>query len=287
MLEAPRRWLGQADAANHRFSNEWVENKRWLRELRGQVATCSRGSAEAVGGQCRPGAALGGGRGLPSVPRLSGRAVPVRLRAVSSEPCAVWAHGRRSGAAGCGASCPAGLLRTERFQLRSGQDGVNFFFSHELMNLSHCYFTSCRDAEDKHKLITRTEAKEEYLLKDCDLDKREPVLRFIVKKNPHNPRWGDMKLYLKLQVIKRALEVWGNEESLQEAKEQRRDSREKMKQKKFDKKVKELRRAVRSSLWKKTASIHEHEYGPEENIDEETYKKTCTVCGHELTYEKM
>ncbi|KGL85186.1 DNA repair protein complementing XP-A cells, partial [Tinamus guttatus] len=57
-----------------------------------------------------------------------------------------------------------------------------------------------RDAEDKHKLITRTEAKEEYLLKDCDLDKREPVLRYILKKNPHNSRWGDMKLYLKLQV---------------------------------------------------------------------------------------
>ncbi|PKU47540.1 hypothetical protein llap_2182 [Limosa lapponica baueri] len=146
---------------------------------------------------------------------------------------------------------------------------------------------SYRDVEDKHKLITRTEAKEEYLLKDCDLDKREPVLRFIVKKNPHNSRWGDMKLYLKLQVIKRALEVWGSEESLQEAKELRRDTREKMKQKKFDKKVKELRRAVRSSLWKKEASIHEHEYGPEENIDEDTFKKTCTVCGHELTYEKM
>lgn len=41
-----------------------------------------------------------------------------------------------------------------------------------------------------------------------------------------------------LQVIKRSLEVWGSEESLQKAKELRRDSREKMKQKKFDKKVK-------------------------------------------------
>lgn len=58
-----------------------------------------------------------------------------------------------------------------------------------------------RDVENKHKLLTRTEAKQEYLLKDCDLDKREPVLRFILKKNPHNPHWGDMKLYLKLQVI--------------------------------------------------------------------------------------
>lgn len=51
-----------------------------------------------------------------------------------------------------------------------------------------------------HKLISRTEAKQRYLLKDCDLDKREPPLRFILKKNPHNPRWGDMKLYLQLQV---------------------------------------------------------------------------------------
>lgn len=97
---------------------------------------------------------------------------------------------------------------------------------------------SCRDADDKHKLITKTEAKQEYLLKDCDLEKREPVLRFIVKKNPRHSRWGDMKLYLKLQVVKRALEVWGSQEALEDAKEVRQENREKMKQKKFDKKVK-------------------------------------------------
>jgi hypothetical protein len=32
------------------------------------------------------------------------------------------------------------------------------------------------------------------------LDERSPPLKFIVRKNPHNPRWGDMKLYLRLQV---------------------------------------------------------------------------------------
>lgn len=58
----------------------------------------------------------------------------------------------------------------------------------------------CKDMEEKHKLITRTDAKQEYLLKDVDFDKREPVLRFITKPNPHNNRWGDMKLYLRLQV---------------------------------------------------------------------------------------
>ncbi|CAL1601753.1 unnamed protein product [Knipowitschia caucasica] len=154
-------------------------------------------------------------------------------------------------------------------------------------DLSVC--DKCRDNEEKHKLISRTEAKQHYLLKDCDLDKREPILRFILKKNPHNPRWGDMKLYLKVQVEKRSLEVWGSEEALEEAKETREENKEVKKQKRFNKKVKELRRAVRSSVWTKDTSAHRHEYGPEEEVDpeEDLFKKTCTTCGHELTYEKM
>ena len=59
-----------------------------------------------------------------------------------------------------------------------------------------------RDNDEKHKLITKTEAKNTYLLKDADFDRREPPLKFIVRKNPHNPRWGDMKLYLLSQVRK-------------------------------------------------------------------------------------
>ncbi|XP_032622600.1 DNA repair protein complementing XP-A cells isoform X1 [Chelonoidis abingdonii] len=165
--------------------------------------------------------------------------------------------------------------------------GKQFMDSYLMQHFDWATCDNCRDVEGKHKLITRTEAKQDYLLKDCDLDKREPVLKFILKKNPHNSQWGDMKLYLKLQVIKRSLEVWGSEEVLQEARETRQDNREKMKQKKFDKKVKELRRAVRSSLWKRGTGSHQHEYGPEENIEEDMYKKTCTICGHELTYEKM
>ncbi|XP_069782440.1 DNA repair protein complementing XP-A cells isoform X2 [Narcine bancroftii] len=146
---------------------------------------------------------------------------------------------------------------------------------------------NCRDNEEKHKLITRTDAKQEFLLKDCDLDQRVPALKFILKKNPHNTQWGEMKLYLKLQIVRRSLEVWGSEEGLRQAKEIRQENREKMKQKKFDKKVKELRRAVRSSLWKKQSAAHQHEYGPEVHVEDDVYKKTCATCGHQLTYEKM
>ncbi|NP_956765.1 DNA repair protein complementing XP-A cells [Danio rerio] len=142
-------------------------------------------------------------------------------------------------------------------------------------DLSVC--DKCRDNEVKHKLISRTEAKKNYLLKDCDLDKREPPLRFILRKNPHNPRWGDMKLYLKTQVEKRSMEVWGSDEALEEAKETREENKEVQKQKRFNKKVKELRRTVRSSMFKKDTSIHQHDYGHDELLDEEedSFSEKC------------
>ena len=42
------------------------------------------------------------------------------------------------------------------------------------------------------------------------------------------------------QVEKRALEVWENEDAIEEARQQRAVNRQKQKQKKFDKKVKGL-----------------------------------------------
>lgn len=83
-----------------------------------------------------------------------------------------------------------------------------FTESYLMKNFDYCVCDRCRDTEDKHSLITRTEAKNEYLMKDCDFDKREPPLKCIIRKNPHNVRWGEMKLYLHLQVEKRALEIW-------------------------------------------------------------------------------
>ncbi|KIH56825.1 DNA repair protein [Ancylostoma duodenale] len=79
---------------------------------------------------------------------------------------------------------------------------------------NHPVCDGCRDDLGEHKLIPRTEAKSTYLLKDCDLDLRNPPLRFWAKKNPHNPRYGDMKLYLKCQVVERMLEIYGVGKSL-------------------------------------------------------------------------
>lgn len=53
----------------------------------------------------------------------------------------------------------------------------------------------------------------------------------------------------------------------------------------------ELRRAVRSSsVWtNRESSSHQHQYGAEELLDaeEDLYQKTCSTCGHQITYEKM
>lgn len=62
-----------------------------------------------------------------------------------------------------------------------------------------------RDHRGIHSLITRTSAKDRYLLSDVDLDVREPPLRRIFKKNPRNSAWGDMQLFLEAQVCSKSV----------------------------------------------------------------------------------
>ena len=160
-------------------------------------------------------------------------------------------------------------------------------FLHKKFDVSVCDGCKC---DEKHELCTKTEAKNKYLLKDCDLDLRKPVLKFVLRKNPHNDHWGQMKLYYKAHIIDRAKEIWGSLEKIEEEKEKRLDNKERTKQKRFEKKIKELRRAVRTSTWQKVEQTHEHDYDSDnEQYDEESdeYSKTCKSCGHVLKYEKM
>lgn len=146
----------------------------------------------------------------------------------------------------------------------------------------------CRDPKGAHELITRTDAKTKYLLKDCDLDLRNPKLRYMLKKNPYHTR-GEMRLYLKYQIEERAVEVHGSEEKLEEELEKREERRTTKRQKTYDKKMKSLSMQVRSSLYKRNVGPHEHEYGEAECIDEDNdlYRKTCKTCGHKWEYEEM
>jgi DNA-repair protein complementing XP-A cells len=98
-----------------------------------------------------------------------------------------------------------------------------------------------------------------------------------------------MKLYLRSQVEDRALEVFGSLAAIEEQKQKREEAKELAKAKKYNKKLSELRKAVRSTLYDKTTKKHEHEFGPSKCIDEENdvFTHTCTSCGYEETYEEM
>ncbi|XP_074651124.1 DNA repair protein complementing XP-A cells homolog [Tubulanus polymorphus] len=165
--------------------------------------------------------------------------------------------------------------------------GLAFIESHLNNHFDVDVCDKCKE-ENEHDMITKTEAKTKYLLKDVDFDTREPPLKFILRKNPRDQRWGNMKLYLESQVKARAIEVWGDMEMIEDEKEKRLEKREETKQKKYDKKIKDLRRQVRGSLWKKESTVHEHEYGTETYDEEEDiYRKKCLTCDHTLEYEKM
>lgn len=92
-----------------------------------------------------------------------------------------------------------------------------------------------------------------------------------------------MKLYLRSQVEARALEVFGTVEAIAEQKEKREEAKELSKAKKYNKKLSELRKVVRSTLYDKTSKKHEHEYGASECIDQENdvFTHTCVSCGYE------
>lgn len=138
-------------------------------------------------------------------------------------------------------------------------------------------------------MITRTDAKTNYILKDCDLDRREPPLRFISKRNPNQKfSRNDMKLYLQIQIERRALEVWGSEERLLEEIESRKEKKITRKEKEFKTNIHKLRMEMQSNFYKRKIQAHEHEFG-DEIYDEkqDQYYKECLTCDHVVHYEKM
>ncbi|CAG2113025.1 unnamed protein product, partial [Medioppia subpectinata] len=142
-----------------------------------------------------------------------------------------------------------------------GQEfGKSFLWSHFRENTCD----SCRDPKGRHSLITRTEAKSEYLLKDCDLDRREPSLAFILRPNPREFARHDMRLYLRSQVEDRALQVWGTEEAIEEERDRRSTATKRRREKQYDKRLKSLRMTVRSSVYTRpTAADHCHDFTDE------------------------
>jgi len=147
------------------------------------------------------------------------------------------------------------------------------------------------DDEEKirYSLITRTSAKDKYLLTDYDLDKRQPILKCIEKKNPHNQHWGIMRLYLRCQIQRLSHEI--HEGKTEEKLREREEKKSEKKRKQYEKQVEQLRLDVRSSLQtKRIKSVHEHIYDDNNikyNKETDMHTKTCLECGYQYEYEEM
>lgn len=166
--------------------------------------------------------------------------------------------------------------------------GTRFPHSYLLDTFDYSVCDACRRPDDAHALLTRTEAKGEFLLKDCDLDARPPPLRALVRRNPHAGGGADMRLYVRAQVEARARQVWGGDEQLRLERERRDERRGRAALKAQQRRLRALRMDVRSSLFRRGVDAHRHRWGPERHdARADEYSRECLDCGHAETYEKM
>ena len=75
--------------------------------------------------------------------------------------------------------------------------------------------TCIKAKEELYDLVTKTNAKEEFVLGDKDLED----LGFITRKNPRKEGWQEMKLYLRLQVAQQALHRYDSLEGIDQARQ--------------------------------------------------------------------
>ncbi|ORX47278.1 DNA repair protein [Piromyces finnis] len=148
---------------------------------------------------------------------------------------------------------------------------------------------SCRSKmPEKYSLLTKTECKEDYLLTDSELRDRE-LLPCWERPNPHKSTWNNMMLFVRYQVEEYAFKKWGSEQGLDDEFDRRETEKRQRKEKKFNEKLKELRRATRTSIWlKNKKKVHVHEFG-ETAIDKETGDsvRRCKTCGFLEEFEEF
>jgi DNA-repair protein complementing XP-A cells len=166
----------------------------------------------------------------------------------------------------------------------------------EVLHAQVC--NACKDKyPEKYSLLTKTEAKEDYLLTDPEL-KDTALLPHLEKPNPHKSTWNNMMLYLRFQVEEYAFSAqkWGSAERLDEEFDRRQKETKERKEKKFKSKLNELKRRTRVDAYKRARvggggefgdtigrGRHEHEWGDAvEDPETGMSKRQCIECGMEV-----
>jgi DNA-repair protein complementing XP-A cells len=150
---------------------------------------------------------------------------------------------------------------------------------------------------EKYSLLTKTEAKEDYLLTDPEL-KDEDLLPHLERPNPHKSTWNNMMLFLRYQVEEYAFtKKWGSAEKLDEVYEKREEEKKRRKNEKFKTKLDQLKKRTRVEAYKRSRqggaggdfgddlgknTKHAHVWGRPVENDEGIGVKTCVECGMEV-----
>ncbi|KAL1957114.1 hypothetical protein VTO42DRAFT_6372 [Malbranchea cinnamomea] len=151
---------------------------------------------------------------------------------------------------------------------------------------------------EKYSLLTKTEAKEDYLLTDSEL-KDEELLPHMEKPNPHKATWNNMMLFLRYQVEEYAFsdKKWGSPEALDAEFERRENEKKRRKEAQFKTKLHELKKRTRVEAYKRSRQggggtfgddlggrgRHVHQWGRAiENPETGIGIKKCVDCGMEV-----
>lgn len=145
---------------------------------------------------------------------------------------------------------------------------------------------------EKYSLLTKTECKEDYFLTEPELADLA-LFKRIVKENPHSGTFSRMQLFLRYQIEEYAFKKWGSEENLDNEWLRREEMRKNRREKKFNNKLKEMRKKLRAEeLTKNLRAVrdkkHVHNWSLPvkiKNNDSESnnlYVKRCLDCGMQV-----
>lgn len=185
--------------------------------------------------------------------------------------------------------------------------------------LKCCICHACKEKHpEKYSLLTKTEAKEDYLLTDREYlivayEKRDVLISLLVaelrdeellprleRPNPHKSTWNSMMLYLRYQVEEYAFseKKWGSAEALDAEFERRESDKKRRREAKFKTKLQELKKRTRVEAYRRNRQgpsggefgddlgygrKHVHQWGRSiENPETGIGVKTCVECGMEV-----
>ncbi|KAI1396674.1 DNA repair protein [Hypoxylon fuscum] len=170
---------------------------------------------------------------------------------------------------------------------------------------------SCKEKyPEKYSLLTKTEAREDYLLTEPEL-RDDELLPHLSRPNPHKSHWHDMMLFLRCQVEEYAFgdKKWGSAEALDAEFERREADKKKKKETKFKEKLLDLKKRTRTDAYRRQKGMlgggekgsnaasgrkaqfgdaipnggkHVHEWGRIVENEDGATVKTCSSCGMEV-----